>query len=501
MLKNQDAITIPGDILIVDDEIANLKLLKDLLGREGYQARPADRPQLAIDSALTQPPSLILLDVRMPDMDGFEVCKRLKQDERTCDIPVIFISALQNLQDRLQGFRAGGVDFILKPFQEEEVLARVRTHLELRNMQLNLEEIVAQRTADLAQSEAKYRGLVDNAMVGVFATTLDGQFIFINDAMAKMFDFDTPEQMISQGSLERWRDQKDRERILVALQKHGSVTNFEAETITHTDRHIHVLFSAKQVDNDIVGMVMDITERKHAEEKIISYQKRLQALASQLALVEEKERRRIAIDLHDHVGQSLALARVQIASAHKFAAEPTLADMLDEISNTLLEAIGDTQQLMLELSSHSMHGTGLSSAISNWLEGEIRPRHRMKTEVIDNVGKNRRKALDPNMETILFRNVRELVINVVKHARADKVSVRLEDRGASMRIIVEDDGIGFDPRAVVETGNKIGGFGLFSIKELMTDLGGDLKIVSEPGKGCSAIMSTPFKVDDSRRRD
>jgi signal transduction histidine kinase len=70
-----------------------------------------------------------------------------------------------------------------------------------------------------------------------------------------------------------------------------------------------------------------------------------------------------------------------------------------------------------------------------------------------------------------------------------------------MRIIVEDDGIGFDPRAVVETGNKIGGFGLFSIKELMTDLGGDLKIVSEPGKGCSAIMSTPFKVDDSRRRD
>jgi PAS domain S-box-containing protein len=368
-------------------------------------------------------------------------------------------------------------------------------------MQLNLEEIVAQRTADLAQSEAKYRGLVDNAMVGVFATTLDGQFIFINDAMAKMFDFDTPEQMISQGSLERWRDQKDRERILVALQKHGSVTNFEAETITHTDRHIHVLFSAKQVDNDIVGMVMDITERKHAEEKIISYQKRLQALASQLALVEEKERRRIAIDLHDHVGQSLALARVQIASAHKFAAEPTLADMLDEISNTLLEAIGDTQQLMLELSSHSMHGTGLSSAISNWLEGEIRPRHRMKTEVIDNVGKNRRKALDPNMETILFRNVRELVINVVKHARADKVSVRLEDRGASMRIIVEDDGIGFDPRAVVETGNKIGGFGLFSIKELMTDLGGDLKIVSEPGKGCSAIMSTPFKVDDSRRRD
>lgn len=110
---------------------------------------------------------------------------------------------------------------------------------------------------------------------------------------------------------------------------------------------------------------------------------------------------------------------------------------------------------MLELSSHSMHDIGLSSAISNWLEGEIRPRHRMKTEVIDNVGKSRRKALDPDMETILFRNVRELVINVVKHARADRVSVRLEDRGASIRVIVEDDGIGFDSRAVAETRKKL----------------------------------------------
>ena len=208
MHTNQDEKTTPGDILIVDDETANLKLLKELLSREGYQVRPADRPQLAIDSALAQPPALILLDVRMPEMDGFEVCRRLKQDERTRDIPVIFVSALQDVQDRVQGFEAGGVDFITKPFQEEEVLARVRTHLELRNMQLNLEEMVAERTAELAESEAKYRGLVDNSIVGVFSSTLDGRFTFVNDAMARMFDFDSPEQMIAQRSLERWSDQR-----------------------------------------------------------------------------------------------------------------------------------------------------------------------------------------------------------------------------------------------------------------------------------------------------
>ena len=153
MPTNQNSINaagdIPGDILIVDDEIHNLKLLAEFLGQAGYQVRTGERPQLAIDSAMARPPSLILLDVRMPGMDGFEVCKRLKQDERTRDIPIIFISALQEVQDRVQGFEAGGVDFISKPFEEEEVLARVRTHMELRNMQLHLEDLVEKRTAEI----------------------------------------------------------------------------------------------------------------------------------------------------------------------------------------------------------------------------------------------------------------------------------------------------------------------------------------------------------------
>ena len=109
--------------------------------------------------------------------------------------------------------------------------------------------------------------------------------------------------------------------------------------------------------------------------------------------------------------------------------------------------------------------------------------------------------LDSDIRTILFRNVRELVVNVVKHARANKVSVRLEDRSPSIRIIVEDDGIGFDPRATTQAGIRTGGFGLFSVEELMADLGGSLRIVSEPGKGCTAILSAPFIVNDSRGRD
>ena len=109
-----DAGDIPADILIVDDKTANLQLLSELLGKEGYQVRPANNPQLAIESALAQPPSLILLDVRMPEMDGFEVCRRLKQEERTRDIPIIFVSALQDVQDRVRGFEVGGSGFYLQ---------------------------------------------------------------------------------------------------------------------------------------------------------------------------------------------------------------------------------------------------------------------------------------------------------------------------------------------------------------------------------------------------
>ena len=151
MADTNDPAILASEILIVDDEVPNLQLLTQVLTDAGYQAlRSARRPQLAIESALAQPPALILLDVRMPEMDGFEVCRRLKREVRTRDIPIIFVSALQDVQDRVRGFESGGVDFISKPFQAPEVLARVRTHLFLRGLQVHLEELVATRTAELS---------------------------------------------------------------------------------------------------------------------------------------------------------------------------------------------------------------------------------------------------------------------------------------------------------------------------------------------------------------
>mgnify|MGYP005853022511 CR=1 FL=1 len=127
-----------ADILIVDDTPANLQLLASMLRERGYKVRPAPSGETALRAAQSSPPDLILLDITMPVMDGYEVCRRLKADERLRDIPVLFISALHEAEDKVRAFQAGGVDYVSKPFQLEEVEARVRTHLALRRQNVEL---------------------------------------------------------------------------------------------------------------------------------------------------------------------------------------------------------------------------------------------------------------------------------------------------------------------------------------------------------------------------
>lgn len=139
-MDDQLHMTDASQILVVDDTPANLKLITEILAGRGYRVRAASSGRLALKTVAVELPDLILLDVKMPDMDGYEVCRRLKADSRSRMIPVIFISALADTEDKIQGFQAGGVDYITKPFQAEEVHARVSTHLKLHFYQDALEE-------------------------------------------------------------------------------------------------------------------------------------------------------------------------------------------------------------------------------------------------------------------------------------------------------------------------------------------------------------------------
>ena len=144
-----------GNIMVVDDQPANLKLLEDMLGQQGYRVRSFPRGRLALSAAAQQPPDLILLDITMPEMNGYEVCRHLKSDKRLSRIPVIFLSALGDTADKVKAFQSGGVDYVTKPFHLEEVQARVQTHLELRYLQLESERRAAQELEIAKQVQAR----------------------------------------------------------------------------------------------------------------------------------------------------------------------------------------------------------------------------------------------------------------------------------------------------------------------------------------------------------
>ncbi len=144
----------PANILIIDDTLANLQILASMLDQQGYYVRPINSGPLGLRAAQAAHPDLILLDIQMPDLDGFELCKQLKADESTSHIPIIFISALDAINDKVKAFHIGGVDYITKPFQLEEVLARVETHLEIQRLRRLDQKRIAEQVELIGELDA-----------------------------------------------------------------------------------------------------------------------------------------------------------------------------------------------------------------------------------------------------------------------------------------------------------------------------------------------------------
>jgi CheY-like chemotaxis protein len=187
-----------GDILLVDDTPNNLRLLSAMLIEQGYEVRRVVNGQMALKTAQANPPDLILLDIKMPDMNGYEVCQHLKAIAETQSIPVIFISALDEVLDKVKAFAVGGVDYITKPFSEEEVFARVENILTIRKLQQQLleqnqtlqqEAIERQQLNErLFSSEARYDHLFNNPLIGTFQIRIsDGLILAVNQRFADLF--------------------------------------------------------------------------------------------------------------------------------------------------------------------------------------------------------------------------------------------------------------------------------------------------------------------------
>jgi diguanylate cyclase (GGDEF)-like protein/PAS domain S-box-containing protein len=285
-----------GTVLIVDDNPNNLQVLGDLLGQAGYKVRPALSGEIALRAVQLSAPDLILLDVRMPGLNGYETCQRLQADERSREIPVIFISAMQAPEDKLAGFRAGGVDYVTKPFQAEEVLARVHAHIQLYRIQQHLESLVEARTRELSQSEARYRVLFEDSPLAILVydthnleiLAVNGAFTRIlgykaTQAVGRALDFmAVPEEQQTLRSLARQLTEHSEEAAytnrLRFRHQDGQILEIEGvlQRIDYPGHHAQIL------------MLQDVTERRQAEERLQlaakEYQRQLEKSAHYDAL-------------------------------------------------------------------------------------------------------------------------------------------------------------------------------------------------------------------------
>jgi diguanylate cyclase (GGDEF)-like protein/PAS domain S-box-containing protein len=283
-----------GEVLIVEDTPASLKLLSDLLTEAGYYVRQAPNGELALWTAQSRPPELILLDVRMPGIDGFEVCRRLKADPALSQVPVIFLSAQHDTDDKVRGFALGAVDFIAKPFQTEEILARTDAHVRLGRAQKALaaerallEQRVAERTAELAREVEQRRAneeflrlasqVFEATQDAIVVTDREGRIVATNPAFTQISGYTAQEAMgQSVGVLHAGnQDPASFEQMVQSIVGTG---HWSGEILARrkNGETYPGLLSASVVKDEAghvvnhVAVFMDITERK-AEQHLIDF--------------------------------------------------------------------------------------------------------------------------------------------------------------------------------------------------------------------------------------
>ncbi|MAS81407.1 MAG: hypothetical protein CMF45_01810 [Legionellales bacterium] len=280
-----------GEIMIVDDTPANLQLLAGLLEDEGYMVRPTRVSEMAIESAQADPPNLILLDIMMPSMDGFEVCRQLKQNESTADIPIIFITALHETEDRLRGFELGGVDFITKPIRRADVLARVSAQLVLYQMGESRKEAFNICNKELHENESKYKSVFETSDDAIMLLNEKTICFDCNSSALNLFGYKSSKKLIGLqldelSPLTQLDGQASREDIneMIELTHQKHTHSFESIFCRSSGEHFpaEILLTCLSLRGKkmIQATIWDVSKRKRIELALKKNEERLQVIGA-----------------------------------------------------------------------------------------------------------------------------------------------------------------------------------------------------------------------------
>lgn len=384
-------------------------------------------------------------------------------------------------------------------FDEEEIglLVEVGQDIAFALHTIGVEEEREQAKQKLAQRETLLRTIIETEPECVKLLSEDSTLLEMNSAGLAMIEADSLESVIGKpvARLVTPEYRKSFKALVESVFRGESETlQFEIVGIKGTCRwletHAVPLRNEKNEIIALLGITRDITAGKEAERKLQHYQQQLRSLASELSLAEERERRRIAEDLHDHIAQTLAMAKIKLAELQEMAATSTeFAQPLDIIQTMLEQTVNDARSLIFEISSPILHELGFEAAVE-WLTEHFSEQHDLLFNFEDD---KKDKPLDDHIRIFLFKALQELLINIVKHAKAATARICIRRKGENIEVLVEDDGRGFNVSTADYQAGKTGGFGLFNICERLDYHGGTCEIKSEPGRGTQVILEAPLK--------
>jgi PAS domain S-box-containing protein len=470
--------TVRARVLVVDDTLENRELTGDILASAGYEVQKASDGSSALQMIEEAPPDLILLDVVMPGMDGYEVCTRLKTDERTRDIPIIFLTGLIDIDAEAHGFGLGAADYVTKPISLPVVLARVKTHLALYAQRRSL--------------EGMFRDVIEFAPDAFVLADMQGRIVRINHQAELLFGYDRSELIgrpletlaveLRQFTDDAYRhnsaSQSQRLRTAISTncqRKDG--TEFPGDISLNPLKTVHGLL--------LMAVVRDVTERIRSEAELKASRQKLRELAAQTEAARENERKHIAREVHDELGQVLTALRMDLSllGMQAGAMPQAVMDRIQAMKGLVDRAIQGVRNVAANLRPSALD-MGVVSAIE-WLRDEFVRHTGIPCAV--HVGQDY-IDLDETRAVVIFRIVQESLTNISRYAQASKVAIALEQHGDALWLEVRDDGQGFSP-LLVEKGKS---YGLLGMRERAIALGGRVEIISAPGQGALISVKIPM---------
>jgi two-component system sensor histidine kinase/response regulator len=515
-------------VLIVDDAPANLGVIEDYLDAYNFEIVVARDGEKGIAIAHSIQPDLILLDVMMPGIDGFETCRRLKADESTQNIPVIFMTALNNIEDKLKGFEAGGVDYLIKPLQEQEVLARVQTHLALRNMQKELEakNLKLQqkiRECQLAEETIKQQNEFLNNVIESLSdpfyviNVADYSIAIANSAAHKLSGHSKLTTCHAVGSHQKTlcdgfdahcplKSVLETKKPVIVEQIHFD----KAGHARHFELHAFPVFNRKGYVIQMIEYAIDITERKRAAAELQKTKKSAETANCAKSEFLANMSHEIRTPMSAIIGfTKLALETEDINKQREYLT------YIDTSSQSLLGIINDILDFSkieagkLDMESITFSLDEVSKKLSNLLSTKVKEK---ELALCIDINKNTPRYLlgDPlrlgqiltNLTTNAIKFTQEGVISI----KIDKVAA-LENERIKLHFSVQDTGLGisqevmphlFDAftQADGSTTRQFGGtgLGLAICKHLVQMMGGDIWVESQLGKGSAFHFTAVFAI-------